>query len=889
MNMKKRLTMLLILIAIVCSSLILTNIKLLPVARATYVEGPVTQDTIWTLLESPLVLANNVTVYPNVTLTIEPGVEVRFGGNFSLIVLGKLYADGTENTINFTSNKVTPGVGDWGAIELNGTARSTLIGCFVAYATNGILVENGSVEIENSTVSLCENGIGIANGTGIIQNSMIVENQESGLTINGTGQVTLENNTIMANGNGILLTGKDASNVSVRWNKISGNKNSGIEINAVNHTGIVITNNIVSSNEEGFYISSPTSTYLTNNSISYNDVGVLYANGSHIAVYNDIYNNKMGMDVQFNATVEAEHNYWGDPSGPYNPSLNPYGKGNPVGGNGVNLVFIFWLTKSVEYVNERPIAILLTDKVTVQPNESVMFFATNSYDPDGRVDQYFFDFGDGTNSTWTTLSIFTHEYLHNGTYNVSLTVMDDYGATSIPVTTKIHVQNLPLLNVDLTLNDSTVQEGGQVSLTAKVTYANSSVENATVTMLSITGGPVTEGQFKPLSGSTNASGYFVTTFTAWNVTELTNVRIVATASKIGYADNSDYKYLRVLPYFVVQISANPNAIKSEGTATIIVYVTSYGYGNPIANVSVAVSSSVGNLNPQSGMTDSNGIFAPVFTAPQTTTSLNATITAVATKSNYITSSGQIQLLIEPKISVVQITTTSNTTFSGKKLVVTVNVEYDALPLSGSNVTITADNGNLSATTGLTGTYGNVTFNFTAPLVNKETNITITAQATKMGYAQTQNELKIAVEPKMFSVQIIAPQTISGEPNGISVLVRCKEDNTTVAGATVVISSTAGNFSETTETTDKTGVSAFTFNAPLTKSQLFIPITVNVSKSGYTGGTNETTITVLPRTISQKGWPLTTILLILIPILIVIIVVLLIKLKIVSISFEDEKP
>jgi hypothetical protein len=444
----------------------------------------------------------------------------------------------------------------------------------------------------------------------------------------------------------------------------------------------------------------------------------------------------------------------------------------------------------------------------------------------------------------------------------------------------------------LTLNSSTVQEGCQVSLTAKVTYANSntSVDNATVTMFSVTGGPATAGQFTPLSGLTDAGGYFVATFTASNVTELTNIRIVVTASKIGYADNSDYKYLRILPYLVMQISANPNAIKSEGTATIIVYVTSYSVGNPIANVSVTVSSSVGNLTPQSGMTDSNGIFAPVFTAPQTTTSLNATITVVATKSNYIISTGRILLSVEPKVPVVQIITISNTTFSETKLAVTVQVEYDTLPLSGSNITIKADNGNFSTTSGLTGTYGTVTFNFTAPLVNKETNITITAQATKTGYAETQNELKMAVEPKTFSVQIIAPQIVSGESDNISVVVRCKQDNTSVAGATVIISSTTGNFSETTKISDQNGVSAFTFNAPRTKSQLFIPITVNVTKSGYTNGGNETTITVMPKIISQTGggWPLTTILLILIPILAVIVVVLLVEFKIVSISFGEDK-
>jgi parallel beta-helix repeat protein len=881
MDMKKQLIIVPILIIILFSILNFANIKLLPTADATYVEGPITQDTVWTLVESPFVVSRDVIVNPNLTLTIEPGVEVRFGGNFSLIVSGKLYADGTEKTIKFTSNKETPRAGDWNAIKFNGTAESTLIGCLIAYAANGILVENGNIEIEKSTISLCQNGIKIANGTGIVQNSIITQNQENGITITGAGQVTVENNSIIANGNGILLTGTDASNLSIRWNRISANNNSGIQINAVYHASIVIANNIVSSNGKGFYVSSPTSTLITNNSISYNSVGLLYSAGNHTAQYNDIYNNEMGMDVQSNATVEAEHNYWGDPSGPYHQSLNPYGKGNAVGGDGANLDFIFFLTKPIGYINTRPTANILTDKVRVQPNETVMFFATNSYDPDGRVEEYFFDLGDGINSGWTTLSVFTHKYLHNGTYDVKLTVMDDYGATSTLVATKTYVQNLPSLNVDLILNNSTVHEGGQVSLTAYVTDGTTAV-NATVTMFSITG-----GQFTPSSGPTKA-GYFVTTFTAPNVTDITNVRIVATASKIGYTDNSDYGYLQVLPCLSVQITVNPNTVKSEGTATITVLVKSYG--DPIANASVMVSSNIGNLNPQSGNTDLNGIFALVFTALQTTTSLNATIMAVATKNNYMISAGQTQLPIEPKIPIVQITTASNTTFSEAKLAVTVHVEYDMFPLSGSNVTITADNGNFSTTAGPTDKYGNVTFNFTAPLVNKQTNITITARATRTGYTETQGQLKIIVEPKTFSVQIIAPQTRSEESATVNVLVTCKEDGTVVAGATVVISSTAGNFTETTKTTDQTGTSPFTFNAPSTTSQLLIPITVNVTRNGYTDGATQITITVLPKTISQtgRGWSLTTILLIVIPIVILIIVVLLIKLKIVSISFEEEQ-
>jgi hypothetical protein len=459
--------------------------------------------------------------------------------------------------------------------------------------------------------------------------------------------------------------------------------------------------------------------------------------------------------------------------------------------------------------------------------------------------------------------------------------MDDYGATSTPVATKIYVQDLPLLTVDLILNNSVVSEGGQVPLTVYVTDGTAAVQNATVNMLSITGGQFTS------SGYTNSSGYFVTTYTALNVTEVTNVRIVATASKIGYADNSNYEYLQVLPYFAIQISINPNPVKSEEQATMIVYVEKDE--EPIANASVIVSSSVGNLNPQSGTTDSNGTFILVFTAPQTTTFLNATITAVITKTNYMISVSQAQLIIEPKVPIVKITTTSNITLSGAKLTVKANVEYDAIPLQGSNITITTSSANSSIATGVTNSNGNVTLTLLAPLVNRQTNITITAKATEMGYAETEDELIITVIPRTFNVQITAPQTISGEPTTISVFVTCKEDGTVVPNATVFISSTAGNFSETTSTTDQNGTSTFTFYAPQTSSQLYPTVTANVTENGYADGTGTETISVMPKNVSQAGgWPLMTILLVLVPALIVVVVVLLIKLKIISISFGEEQ-
>lgn len=65
--------------------------------KATYVEGHIAQDTTWTLVDSPYVVSKDIIVDPTVTLTIEPGVEVAFGGKFTLYVQGILYAVGMPN------------------------------------------------------------------------------------------------------------------------------------------------------------------------------------------------------------------------------------------------------------------------------------------------------------------------------------------------------------------------------------------------------------------------------------------------------------------------------------------------------------------------------------------------------------------------------------------------------------------------------------------------------------------------------------------------------------------------------------------------------------------------------------------------------------------------
>jgi len=718
---KKQLKLFSLLLIIIFGIFTFTHSMFFSTANATYIEGNITQDTVWTLTDSPFVVSKPVTVNSTATLTIEPGVEVRFGGKFSLIVNGILVAAGTQdNMITFTSNKDQPGAGDWNTIEFHGAEQSTLAYCSVKYAINGITIENGKVEIKN-----CE-----------------ISDNQNGIYVTGVNQATIQDNTIKSNANGILLTENSTSGVNIRQNNMLSNTQSGIQLDADAYSNIAILYNVLSANNKGFYVSGNASTYITNNSISYNALGIYYAKAQgHEAHFNDIYSNTLGMDVSSSANVTATYNYLGDGSGPYHISLNPAGKGDPVGGDGENLDFIFFLTEPIGYINERPTARLLTDKTLAPPNQTVTFIATTSSD-DKRVDQYLFDFGDGKNSGWTTLSIFVHEYSSVGTYGANVTVMDDFGVTSDAAPVTINVQVLTPLDVSLALGSYSVGSEEQVSITVHATDGTSAVENASVTLFSIEA-----GSFTPSSGLTNSAGDFTTTFTAPDVTKITNIRMTATASKSGYADGSDYKYLEVLPILLVQVTADPITVISEATSNVTVHVTSVG--QPVAGAAITIlSDGGGNFSTAAGTTDSNGDVTSIFSAPQTTTQLNIIIAATATKTGYADGQGQVKLTIEPKILVIQFTTIPTTVNSEVISQMAVQVTYNATPISGVTVTFSSNGGgNFSATNGTTNSNGYFTLTFAAPQTTTQLNVTLTATATKAGYVDGEDQVTITVIPR----------------------------------------------------------------------------------------------------------------------------------------------
>ena len=85
----------------------------------------------------------------------------------------------------------------------------------------------------------------------------------------------------------------------------------------------------------------------------------------------------------------------------------------------------FWLVK-LSKEGPVPIALFRYNPLYFGVNQTITFDASASYDPDGNITNYQWDFGDG-NLKNTTEKIISHSYDRKGKYNVVLTVMDNEG------------------------------------------------------------------------------------------------------------------------------------------------------------------------------------------------------------------------------------------------------------------------------------------------------------------------------------------------------------------------------------------------------------------------------------------------------------------------------
>lgn len=116
-------------------------------------------------------------------------------------------------------------------------------------------------------------------------------------------------------------------------------------------------------------------------------------------------------------------------------------------------------------VHRRPVALLTADRAVPTVGDSVEYRATGSFDPDGGpIIRYTWDLnGDGLFEQSTTGPIIRTTFTTPGMQRLSVIVTDSRGATSLPRTLNVRVNDRPIAVVSATPNPAVVNQTVQLS------------------------------------------------------------------------------------------------------------------------------------------------------------------------------------------------------------------------------------------------------------------------------------------------------------------------------------------------------------------------------------------------------------------------------------------
>ena len=259
-----------------------------------------------------------------------------------------------------------------------------------------------------------------------------------GIYLLNTDYSVVRENTCLYNvTQGIILT-QGSDHNTVMNNISSNNRFRGIFFHTSNNN--ILSGNTFNNNGSGIEIRASNNNDITDNSISHNSLGILFHSfRGDSSNDNKIYNNDFienntqasvsdGSGNIFNLDKPIGGNYWSNwicPDGDDDGFVdNPY----IFSGGQDDLP----LVPEGGCVNMPPVANAGPDQSAIL-SETVQFDGRASFDPDGYIVSYEWNFGDGTPSGFGP--VVSHTYYEACIYTASLTVTDHYGATSVSSTT----------------------------------------------------------------------------------------------------------------------------------------------------------------------------------------------------------------------------------------------------------------------------------------------------------------------------------------------------------------------------------------------------------------------------------------------------------------------
>jgi fibronectin type 3 domain-containing protein len=271
--------------------------------EGTYKSGGIYEDEVWTKENSPYIVSSNITVFPEATLIIEPGVEVRFTPNVKLTVRGSLISEGTADQ-KIVMSLVAPGdyYDRWGGIYVDGnTSLIKLNFAEIQSADTALKLVQYYVEQDQRTMKL-ENVTFSYNTSAIVGNlnykQMIILNStfESNEKALSVPNARISNSTFR--NNRYALT---SGNYEVYHSSFTGNRYA---MKDIWWNPSVIEDNLFSFNENA--IEGAGSSIIRYNTFENNGVG-LALKGNETVVNNTFKNNSTGIRVE-TSTAKVENN-----------------------------------------------------------------------------------------------------------------------------------------------------------------------------------------------------------------------------------------------------------------------------------------------------------------------------------------------------------------------------------------------------------------------------------------------------------------------------------------------------------------------------------------------------------------------------------------------------